>query len=95
MHRLGRRRFHAHLVALIDDHTEYFHSHLDHLGKTERRICLALIDLWRPSTTAEIAAGTLCAKENADRRLRYLRLPTATRPSTKGRRADCCTTSRN
>ena len=44
------------LVALIDDHTEYFRSHLDHLGKTERRVYIALIDLWRPSTTAEIAA---------------------------------------
>ena len=44
------------LVALIDDHTEYFRSHLDHLGKTERRVYVALIDLWRPSTTAEVAA---------------------------------------
>jgi len=44
------------LVALIDGHTEYFRSHLDHLGKTERRVYVALIDLWRPSTTAEIAA---------------------------------------
>ena len=44
------------LVALIDDHTEYFRSHLDHLSKTERRVYVALIDLWRPSTTAEIAA---------------------------------------
>ena len=43
------------LVALIDDHTEYFRAHLDHLGKTERRVYLALVDLWRPSTTAEIA----------------------------------------
>ena len=44
------------LVALVDDHTEYFRSHLDLLGKTERRVYVALIDLWRPSTTAEIAA---------------------------------------
>ena len=44
------------LVALIDDHTEYFRSHLARLGKTERRVYVALIDLWRPSTTAEIAA---------------------------------------
>ena len=43
------------LVSLIDDHTEYFRSHLEGLGKTERRTYLALIDLWRPSTTAEIA----------------------------------------
>ena len=44
------------LVSLIDDHTEYFRSHLEGLGKTERRVYLALVDLWRPSTTAEIAA---------------------------------------
>ena len=54
-HRSLRELLHE-LVALIDDHTEYFRSHLDHLGKTERRVYLALIDLWRPSTTAEIAA---------------------------------------
>ena len=47
------------LVALIDDHTEYFRSHLEGLGKTERRVYIALIDLWRPSTTAEIAARSM------------------------------------
>ncbi len=47
------------LVSLIDDHTEYFRSHLESLGKTERRVYLALIDLWRPSTTAEIAARSM------------------------------------
>ena len=44
------------LVRLIDDHTEYFRSHLDSLPKTERRVYVALIDLWQPSTTGEIAA---------------------------------------
>ena len=47
------------LVALIDDHTEYFRAHLEGLGKTERRVYIALIDLWRPSTTAEIAARSM------------------------------------
>ena len=47
------------LVSLIDDHTEYFRSHLEGLSKTERRVYLALIDLWRPSTTAEIAARSM------------------------------------
>ena len=47
------------LVSLIDDHTEYFRSHLEGLGKTERRVYLALVDLWRPSTTAEIAARSM------------------------------------
>ena len=43
------------LVTLIDEHTEYFRSHLEILAKTERRVYLAAIDLWRPSSTAEIA----------------------------------------
>ena len=44
------------LVKLIDDHTEYFRGHLDNFAKSERRVYLAVIDLWQPSTTAEIAA---------------------------------------
>ena len=44
------------LVTLVDDHTEYFRGHLELLPPTERRVYLALIDLWQPSTTSEIAA---------------------------------------
>ena len=44
------------LVALIDDHTEYFRSHLEGMAKTERRVYLAAIDLWQPSSAAEIAS---------------------------------------
>ena len=44
------------LVALIDDHTEYFRSHLEVLAKTERRVYVAVIDLWRKSTPGEISA---------------------------------------
>ena len=44
------------LVRLIDDHTDYFRSHLDSLPKSERRVYVALIDLWQPSTAGEIAA---------------------------------------
>ena len=47
------------LEALIDNRTECFRSHLEGLGKTERRVYVALIDLWRPSTTAEIAARSM------------------------------------
>ena len=44
------------LVKLIDDHTEYFRGHLEAItAKNERRVYLAVIDLWQPSTTAEIA----------------------------------------
>ena len=44
------------LVTLIDDHTEYFRGHLEVLPKGERRVYLAVIDLWQPSSTGEIAA---------------------------------------
>ena len=44
------------LVALIDDHTEYFRAHLAGFAKTERRVYLAVIDLWQASSTGEIAA---------------------------------------
>ena len=44
------------LVELIDDHTEYFRSHLEGFAKTERRVYLSVIDLWQPSSTGEIAA---------------------------------------
>ncbi len=44
------------LVRLIDDHTEYFRGHLEILAKTERRVFLAIMDLWQPSSTGEIAA---------------------------------------
>ena len=43
------------LVTLIDDHTEYFRGHLEGFAKTERRVYLAVIDLWRPSSTGEVA----------------------------------------
>ena len=42
------------LVRLIDDHTEYFRSHLEGFAKTERRVYLAVLDLWQPSTPREI-----------------------------------------
>ena len=44
------------LVKLVDDHTEYFRGHLEVFAKAERRVYLAAIDLWQPSTTGEIAA---------------------------------------
>ena len=43
------------LVTLIDDHTEYFRSHLEILASVERRVYLAVIDLWQPSSAGEIA----------------------------------------
>ena len=43
------------LVALIDNHTEYFRGRLEHLPPGERRTYIAMIDLWQPSSTGEIA----------------------------------------
>ena len=44
------------LVSLVDEHTEYFRGHLEVLPNRERRVYVAVIDLWRPSKTGEIAA---------------------------------------
>ena len=44
------------LVRLIDDLTDTFRGDLQALPKTERRVFLAIVDLWQPSSTGEIAA---------------------------------------
>ena len=44
------------LVLLVDEHTEYFRGHLEALAKNERRVYLAIIDLWQLSTPSEISA---------------------------------------
>ena len=44
------------LVSLVDEHTEYFRSGLEVLCKTERRVYVAILDLWWPSSASEIAA---------------------------------------
>ncbi|MDE2763545.1 MAG: AAA family ATPase [Gemmatimonadota bacterium] len=49
------RRLMSELVTMIDEHTEYFRGHLEALAKTERRVYIAVIDLWRPSSASEIA----------------------------------------
>ena len=53
--RLSLRELMADLLDLVDDHTEYFKSHLDALPAQERRVYLALADLWIPATAREIA----------------------------------------
>ena len=52
---LSFRELMADLLDLVDDHTEYFKSHLDALPAQERRVYLALADLWKPATAREIA----------------------------------------
>ena len=43
------------LLDLVDEHTEYFKSHLETLPSQERRVYLALARLWRPATAREVA----------------------------------------
>ena len=43
------------LLDLVDDHTEYFKSHLESLPALERRVYLSLARLWKPSTAREVA----------------------------------------
>ena len=50
------RRLMEELVKLIDEHTEYFRSNLEVLPKNERRVYVAVADLWQASSTGEIAA---------------------------------------
>ena len=52
---LSFRELMDNLLDLVDDHTEYFKSHLESLPPQERRVYLALADLWKPALTKEIA----------------------------------------
>ena len=52
---LSFRELMADLLGLVDDHTEYFKSHLDALPAQERKVYLALADLWKPANAREIA----------------------------------------
>ena len=51
---LSFRELMADLLDLVDDHTEYFKSHLDALPAQERKVYLALADLWKPANAREI-----------------------------------------
>ncbi len=42
------------LVHLMDEKTDYFRSKINALPKTERRVFLAVVDLWQSSTPSEI-----------------------------------------
>jgi len=45
------------LIELVDDHTEYFKTHLDNLAPIERKVYLALAEIWEPATAKEVAAA--------------------------------------
>ena len=51
----ANRSFSDLLVDLIDEHTDYFKSHLDNMAPKERKVYLALAELWSVATAKEIA----------------------------------------
>ena len=42
------------MLKLVDDHTDYFKSHLEAVPPTERKVYLALAEIWSPATAAEV-----------------------------------------
>ena len=54
--RVGRRPLLEEIIALADVRTEYFLSRFETLPNSQRRVLEAILDLWRASTTGEIAA---------------------------------------
>ena len=43
------------VMRLVDDQTEYFKSHIEVLPSQERRVYLALAEIWKPATAREVA----------------------------------------
>ena len=43
------------LTQLVDEHTEYFKNHLEGLPSLERKVFVALVDLWDPLTARQVA----------------------------------------
>lgn len=69
---LSFRKLMVDLLDLVDDHTEYFKSHLEALPAQERRVYLALADLWKPSTTREIGERARLETSKCSAQLRRL-----------------------
>ena len=42
------------LMQLVDEHTEYFKSHLDNLPPVERKVYIALAEIWDPATARQV-----------------------------------------
>ena len=43
------------LLNLVDEHTEYFRSHLESLSPQDRRVYVALAILWKPATAKQVS----------------------------------------
>lgn len=62
----------ANLFDLVDDHTEYFRSHIEALPPQERRVYLALARLWKPATAKEVASQARVNVNKCSAQLRRL-----------------------
>jgi hypothetical protein len=60
------------LVQLVDDHTDYFKSHLDGLAPAERRVFVALAELWDPSPARAVARAARTDSNKASAELARL-----------------------
>ena len=60
------------LLDLVDEHTEYFKSHLEALPPQERRVYLALARLWEPSTARKVAGQSRLDTNACSAQLRRL-----------------------
>jgi tetratricopeptide (TPR) repeat protein len=60
------------LMQLVDDHTEYFKSHLDGIATTERKVYLALVELWDPVGARDVAKAARLDVNKASALLRRL-----------------------
>lgn len=52
---LSFRELMKNLLNLVDDHTEYFRSHLESLAPQERRVYVALAILWEPASARQVS----------------------------------------
>ena len=55
--RISLRQLMLDLTELVDEHTEYFKSHLEGLPHLERKVFVALVDLWDPLAAREVATA--------------------------------------
>ena len=60
------------LLDLVDEHTEYFKSHLESLPPQERRVYLALARIWKPATTREVADNARLSTSTCSSQLKRL-----------------------
>ena len=60
------------LLELVDEHTAYFKSHLESLPAQERRVYLALAELWKPATAREVGERARMETSKCSAQLRRL-----------------------